>query len=114
MAEHAILVVDDDDPLRETLVQALETGAFDVVSAASGAEGLRRLQEREFSVVVTDVVMRAPDGFEVLKETRARYPHCRVIMLTGQGSRDLAVQAMQLGATYYIEKPIDLHELRTK
>ncbi len=114
MAEHAVLVVDDDDALRETLVQALETGSFDVVSADSGSEALRRLQEREFSVVVTDVVMRAPDGFEVLKETRTRYPHARVIMLTGQGSRDLAVQAMQQGATYYIQKPVDLHELRTK
>jgi len=114
MAEHAILVVDDDDALRDTLVQALETGTVDVVAAASGTEALRRLQEREFSVVVTDVVMRPPDGFDVLAETRSRYPHCRVIMLTGQGSRDLAVQAMQQGATYYIEKPVDLHELRTK
>jgi two-component system response regulator HydG len=114
MAEHAVLVVDDDDALRDTLAQALETGSFDVVTAASGTEALKRLQEREFSVVVTDVVMRAPDGFEVLKEARARYPHCRIVMLTGQGSRDLAVQAMQQGATYYIQKPVDLHELRTK
>ncbi|MEZ5965754.1 MAG: sigma-54 dependent transcriptional regulator [Planctomycetota bacterium] len=114
MAEHAVLVVDDDDALRDTLAQALETGQFDVSTAGSGTEAIRELQAREFSVVVTDVVMPAPDGFEVLKEARARYPHCRIIMLTGQGSRDLAVQAMQLGATYYIEKPVDLHELRTK
>jgi two-component system response regulator HydG len=114
MAEHAILVVDDDDALRDTLVQALETGSFDVVGAESGASALRLLAEREFSVVVTDVVMRAPDGFEVLRETRARYPHARVIMLTGQGSRDVALQSMQQGATYYIQKPVDLHELRTK
>jgi two-component system response regulator HydG len=111
---HAILVVVDDDALRDTLAQALETGQFDVVTAASGTLALQELQAREFSVVVTDVVMRAPDGFEVLKEARARYPFCRVIMLTGQGSRDLAVQAMQMGASYYIEKPVDLHELRTK
>ncbi len=114
MSDHAILVVDDDDNLRDTLVQALDTGSLTVVSADSGKDALRRLQEQEFAVVVTDVVMPAPDGFEVLRDVRARYPHARVIMLTGQGSRDLALQAMQLGASYYIEKPVDLHELRTK
>ena len=114
MSDHAILVVDDDDNLRDTLVQALDTGSLTVVAAGSGADALRRLQEQEFGVIVTDVVMPAPDGFEVLRDARARYPNCRVIMLTGQGSRDLALQAMQLGASYYIEKPVDLHELRTK
>jgi two-component system response regulator HydG len=114
MTSEAILVVDDDDALRDTLVQALETGNVEVDSASSAAEAIRLLQDRVFAVVVTDVVMREQDGFAVLKEAKERYRNCKVIMLTGHGSREVAVQAMQEGATYYIEKPVDLTELRTK
>jgi two-component system response regulator HydG len=109
-----ILVVDDDDALRPTLAEALERLPVEVTTAASGAEALDRLRERNFAVVVTDLKMKDADGFAVLREAKTRYPHCRVIMLTAHGSREVAVQAMQLGASYYIEKPVDLAELRTK
>ena len=59
--------------------------------------------------------MRSPDdGFSVLQAARAKDEATRIVMLTGHGSREAAVRAMQQGATYYIEKPIDLAELRTK
>ncbi|MBI5850463.1 MAG: sigma-54-dependent Fis family transcriptional regulator [Planctomycetes bacterium] len=109
-----VLLVDDDDALRATLHDALGALPVDVDVAASGREALTRLADGAYSVVVTDLVMRDVDGFAVLAESKRRLPNARVIMLTGHGSREVAVQAMQRGATYYIEKPVDLAEFRTK
>jgi two-component system response regulator HydG len=109
-----ILLVDDDSALLDTLAEALESLPVEIVRAAGGPEALRRLQERNFAVIVTDLVMKDKNGFAVLEEARSRYPNGHVIMLTGHGSREIAVEAMQAGASYYIEKPVDLIELRTK
>ena len=114
MTTDPILLVDDDEPLLATLTEALESLPVEITAAAGGAEALERLRERRFAVVVTDIVMRGSDGFAVLEESRSRHPQGRVIMLTGHHRREIAVEAMQKGATYYIEKPVDLAELRTK
>ncbi len=109
-----ILLVDDDDALRDALSSALESLPVEIETAGTGKEAIERLRHRAFAVVVTDLVMKDVDGFAVLDEAKKRHQPCRVVMLTGHGSREVAVQAMQQGATYYIEKPIDLAELRTK
>ncbi|MBM3962537.1 MAG: sigma-54-dependent Fis family transcriptional regulator, partial [Planctomycetes bacterium] len=109
-----ILVVDDDDALRESLVEALEVLPVAITTAAGGAAAVALLGERRFAVVVTDLVMKGVDGFAVLAAARQNYANCRVVMLTGHGSRDVAVQAMEMGATYYVEKPVDLADLRAK
>ena len=114
MTESPILIVDDDAALLEALAEAVEPLPVQVVTAAGGPEALQKLRERNFAVVVTDVVMKEKDGFAVLEEAVSRYPLGRVVMLTGHGSREVAVDAMQKGATYYIEKPVGLAELRTK
>jgi two-component system response regulator HydG len=114
MAVDPILVVDDDDALRGTLVEALEHLPVEITTAVTGQQARQALQERRFAVVITDLVMKDVDGFDVLRTAIEHYPSCRVVMLTGHGSREIAVEAMQKGATYYIEKPVDLAELRTK
>ncbi len=114
MRKAPVLVVDDDDALRDTIGDALEALQVDVTKAASGAEAVERLAERDFAVVITDLVMTGIDGIAVLEQAKRRHPEGRVVILTGHGSREVAVKAMQEGATYYIEKPIDLAELRTK
>ena len=114
MNQSPILIVDDDQVLLDTLAQALESLPVEIETAEGGPEALERLQERNFAVVVSDVVMKEKDGLAVLEEARDRYPLGRVVILTGHGSREVAVDAMQKGATYYIEKPVDLPELRTK
>ena len=114
MTTNPILLVDDDCALLMTLAEALESLPVQIVTAEGGVDALQRLRERNFAVVVTDVVMKDKNGFAVLDEVRQRYPIGRVVMLTGHGSREVAVEAMQKGATYYIEKPVDLSELRTK
>jgi two-component system response regulator HydG len=114
MSGDPILVVDDDDALRASLVAALESLPVEITAAAGGAEAVAILKERRFAAVVTDLVMRDVDGFAVLAAAKESYSNCRVVMLTGHGSRDVAVQAMERGATYYVEKPVDLGDLRTK
>ena len=114
MRTNPILVVDDDDALREALVEALEVLPVEITVAASGAEAVGLLAERRFAVVVTDLVMKGTDGFAVLTAAKGSYPNCRVVMLTGHGGREVAVQAMEQGATYYVEKPVDLSDLRAK
>ncbi|MGC6488637.1 MAG: sigma-54-dependent transcriptional regulator, partial [Planctomycetota bacterium] len=114
MRTNPILVVDDDDALREALVEALEVLPVEVTVAAGGAEAVAVLKERRFAVVVTDLVMKDTDGFAVLATAKETYPNCRVVMLTGHGGREVAVQAMEQGATYYVEKPVDLADLRAK
>ena len=109
-----ILVVDDDERLRETLVAALEVLPVDITVAGGVVEAKALLANRRFAVVVTDLVMKDGDGFAVLEAAKAHYTNCRVVMLTGHGSRDVAVQAMERGATYYVEKPVELGDLRAK
>jgi two-component system, NtrC family, response regulator HydG len=114
MRTDPILVVDDDDALRDSLVEALEALPVEITTAAGGAEAVAMLAERRFAVVVTDLVMKGVDGFAVLAAAKKNYPNCRVVMLTGHGGREIAVQAMEKGATYYVEKPVDLGDLRAK
>lgn len=114
MTKDPILVVDDDDALRESLVQALESLPVDITAASSGAEAVKLLGERRYAAVVTDLVMKGTDGFAVLAAAKQNYANVRVVMLTGHGGREVAVQAMERGATYYVEKPVDLGDLRAK
>ena len=114
MIKDPILVVDDDDALRESLVAALELLPVEITAARSGDEAVAMLADRRFAVVVTDLVMKGTDGFAVLAAAKQHYQNGRVVMLTGHGSRDVAVQAMERGATYYVEKPVDLADLRAK
>ena len=114
MSRDPILVVDDDTALLETLRDALEPLPVEVVTANGGDTALEEIRSRDFAVIVTDLKMAGSDGFKVLEEAKQRHAPCRVIMLTGHGSREVAVEAMQSGASYYIEKPVDLAELRTK
>ena len=109
-----ILIVDDDDNLRESLAAALEVLPVEITAAKNGEEAVALLGKRRFAVVVTDLKMHGTDGFAVLSAAKENYSNCRVVMLTGHGGREVAVQAMEQGASYYVEKPVDLGELRAK
>ncbi len=110
-----VLIVDDDRAHAEVISEALAPMGLSISLTDSGAEACRLLKEGpEFAVVLTDLVMHDADGFKVLQAARERDPATKVLMLTGHGNREVAVQAMQDGALYYLEKPVDLRELRTK
>jgi ATP-dependent Lon protease len=107
-----ILVVDDEKIALRNMEHALKKEDYMVVAANSGAEAVQRLDESEFDVVITDLIMGEIDGHTVLKKTRDKYPGSKVIMITGYATVDTAVEAMRKGAFHYIEKPIRLNEVR--
>lgn len=110
MAE--ILVIDDDTASRESIVEVLDREGHRVASARSGREGLESIRDTDFDLIVTDLVMPDVDGMAVLAAARAKGEPAEVIILTGYGSVETAVEAMKNGAYQYLNKPINIKELR--
>jgi DNA-binding NtrC family response regulator len=109
-----ILLVDDEKDFVEMLTLRLQEIGEEVLQAYSGLESLEKLKETEIDVVILDVKMPGMDGIETLQEIKKRYPLVEVIMLTGHGTIETAVQGMKLGAYDFLIKPADFDELTTK
>ncbi|HEX8072911.1 MAG TPA: sigma-54 dependent transcriptional regulator [Pyrinomonadaceae bacterium] len=108
MTQGRILVVDDDPMLLDTLREVLAAGGYDAQAAPDGMAALARLREARPDVVVTDVKMPGLDGFALLREVHGRHPELPVILLTGQGSVEMALRAVrEEGAYHFLEKPVD-------
>lgn len=106
MSHHAVLAVDDETNVLKALQRALRKESFTLLTAESGAEGLKLLSAREVSVVVSDFQMPEMNGLTFLKEVKENYPHILTIMLTGQGDLDVAVQAINEAGVYkFVQKP---------
>lgn len=106
-----LLVVEDDKPLRELLEAELSRSGYKVEVAMDGAEGLRKYREESFNVVLLDVKMPGMDGIDVLRQMRAETNTPEVIMFTGHGSIETAVECIKHGAYDYLTKPVKLDEL---
>ncbi|NWF91523.1 MAG: sigma-54-dependent Fis family transcriptional regulator [Syntrophaceae bacterium] len=107
-----ILVVDDEAPVREMLRKGLsQMGGFSVEVAQSGSEAIEKIENEVFDLVLTDMKMPGMDGLELLKTIKGMRPDIMVILMTAYGSIETAVEAMRMGATDYVTKPIDLNEL---
>jgi DNA-binding NtrC family response regulator len=106
-----LLIVDDDLELRETLVTRFARQNFAVQSAGSGEEALGLAERRNFDVAIFDMMMPGMTGLELLEKFKGSHPDCEVILLTGQGSIETAVEAMKLGAFDYLQKPFALKDL---
>ena len=109
-----VLIVDDEKDFVEMLSLRLERAGHRVRSAFDGESGLAALAEAECDVVILDIRMPGIDGITVLKEIRARYPVVEVIMLTGHGTIDSAVEGLKSGAFDYVQKPAKFDELLEK
>ncbi|MCG3135089.1 MAG: DNA-binding transcriptional regulator NtrC [Planctomycetes bacterium] len=107
-----VLVVDDEPGLAENMAEALERMGLRCMHTQDPREALRMLNEHEFDLVVTDLVMRDVTGFDVLAAAKQRHPDCEVIVVSGQGGVESAVEAMQKGAATYVRKPVRIEELR--
>jgi two-component system, NtrC family, response regulator AtoC len=105
-----ILVADDEDGLREFMVDTLTLDGHAVTEASDGGIALRLLDEHRFDLVITDLKMPVRDGMEVVRKVRSEQPEVQVIVLTAHGSVSTAVEAMKLGAFEYLQKPIDSPE----
>jgi two-component system, OmpR family, response regulator len=106
-----ILVVEDNDRLRKSLVDFLRDEGFAADGAEDGEEGLYRAREWDYDAIVLDVMIPAPDGFEVLRRLRAEGKTAPVIMLTARGGLDDRLHGLDSGADDYLTKPFELAEL---
>jgi len=106
-----VLIVDDDDALRESLAMLLSAEGYDLVSAASGEEALVCLDESPVDVILTDLRMPGIDGFDLIPQLARRLPGVPVILMSAHGTTDLAVEAIERGAYDYLAKPFQPSEL---
>jgi DNA-binding NtrC family response regulator len=106
-----VLIVEDEKLIRWSLRERLEKEGYEVREAASGKEGLEKLNEGESDLVLLDYRLPDQDGIEVLKEISRTFPDTLVIMMTAYSTVDSAVEAMKLGAYDYINKPFNMDEL---
>jgi DNA-binding NtrC family response regulator len=107
----SILIIDDEAAIRESLETLLEFEGYTVESAETGEDGLARLSEQTFDLVLLDFALPDRNGLEILADIRSRDSQLAVIMITAYGTLDNAVRAMQQGATNFIQKPWDNEKL---
>jgi DNA-binding NtrC family response regulator len=107
----SVLIIDDESAIRESLETLLEFEGYTVDSAESGEQGLAKLGEHPFDLVLLDFALPDRNGLEILADIRDRDPDMAVIMITAYGTVDNAVRAMQNGATNFIQKPWDNEKL---
>jgi two-component system response regulator FixJ len=105
--DSTVHVIDDDEALRDSLTFLLRTARLDVQSYPSAAAFLEALPETNLSCVITDVRMPGMSGIDLLRRLRERKISVPVIVITGHGDIPLAVEAMRIGATDFLEKPFD-------
>lgn len=107
-----ILIVDDEDSIRKLLKSRFDRENWEVGSASQASEAKTTLANgTDWSVMVTDVKMPGEDGISLLTYAKQKYPTLKVIVVTGHGEKELAVQALRNGASDYLEKPFDMDEL---
>ena len=107
-----VLVVDNDIVHARTMGEGLERLGYKVIVAGGGNEGAQRIRDESFDVVVTDLMMNDIGGLEILKVAKASSAETEVIVVTGHGTVPSAVEAMQQGAFTYLQKPLELAQLR--
>ncbi len=110
MAER-VLIVDDDEGIRESLALVLSAETYEVVTAANATAALERIENSPIDIVLCDLRMPGISGMDLLPELTKRLPNIPIIMMSAFGSTDLAIEAMKLGAYDYIAKPFQPSEI---
>ncbi|NLN24227.1 MAG: sigma-54-dependent Fis family transcriptional regulator [Bacteroidetes bacterium] len=108
-----ILIIEDEAAIRRVLTKILseENKTYEIVEAEDGLEGIEKIKNEDFDLILCDIKMPKMDGIEVLEATKKIKPEIPIIMISGHGDLDTAVQAMKMGAFDYISKPPDLNRL---
>ena len=106
-----ILIIDDEKPIRNTLREILEYEKFQVDDAEDGIQGIESVKTTDYDVVLCDIKMPKMDGTEVLEKILEIKPATSVVMISGHGNIETAVDALKKGAFDYIAKPLDLNRL---
>ena len=107
------VIIEDEAAIRRVLVKILseENSAYQVTQAEDGLEGIEKIRDEDFDLVLCDIKMPKMDGVEVLQAAKKIKPETQMVMISGHGDLDTAVQTMRLGAFDYISKPPDLNRL---
>src|SRR3982750_2139471 len=106
-----ILIIDDEKSIRKTLSEILSFEGYKIEEAGDGEEGLKKFTEKTYDVVLCDIKMPKLDGIEFLDKAKLANADVPVIMISGHGNIDTAVEAVKKGAFDYISKPPDLNRL---
>ena len=108
-----ILIIEDEAAIRRVLVKILseENSTYELTQAQDGLEGIEKIRDQDFDLVLCDIKMPKMDGVEVLQAAKKIKPETPMVMISGHGDLDTAVQTMRLGAFDYISKPPDLNRL---
>jgi DNA-binding response OmpR family regulator len=114
MADYRVLLVDDEEEFVAALSERLTLRGIEVDSTLNGEEALARLVEKDFEVVILDVMMPGLGGLQVLRQIKSTHPNTQVILLTGHGSTREGIEGMRLGAFDYLIKPVDIEEMLAK
>lgn len=111
MDENKILIVEDQDAMRESLVIAFRDEGYQVEGVASGEEAIQKLSNDVYDLIITDLKMKKVDGLEVLKAAKTANASSEVVLITAYGTISTAVQAIRDGACDYVTKPFRHHEI---
>ena len=111
MKKKSLLIVDDELIILNSLSRELVSAGLEVTTAASGEDAVARINNDFFDLVMTDLLMPGIDGFQVLKAAKRKNIQIMVIILTGYGAMESAIDALRLGADDYLQKPCDTDEL---
>ncbi len=106
-----ILIIDDEKAIRKTLSEILSYEGYKMDEAADGEEGLKKFREKDYDVILCDIKMPKIDGIEFLEKAKESNPDVPIIMISGHGTIETAVEAVKKGAYDYISKPPDLNRL---
>jgi len=109
--KNRVLIVDDEKNIRLTLKKALTNAGYEVDTAVNGEDGLKKIKEEDFPVILLDMRMPGMDGIQFLREINNENIRTKVIMITGYGSIETAVETLKLGAIDYLRKPFKPEEI---
>ena len=114
MEKMKMMLVDDEERFLSTTQKLLAKKGYDVLTASNGSEALENLRYHNIHVVILDVKMPGMDGMATLTEIKRQFPLVEVIMLTGHGTIETAIDGLKSGATDYLMKPADIDEIIQK
>src|SRR6185437_21909 len=107
-----VLIVDDDDTLRQSIHLQLEREGYDADAAGTAEDALGLIQQSSYELVLTDLVLPGIAGVQLLRRIRNAHPETAVVVMTGYGTVETAVEAMKLGAYDYIVKPVQISQFK--
>jgi two-component system, NtrC family, response regulator HydG len=107
-----VLIIDDEEFHAETLAESLQRVGYECVVATTAARGAKHIEQDDWDVILTDLKMPHMDGLAILRKAKHELPEAEVVVITGHGDVKTAVESMKAGAGHFLEKPVNLAELR--